>query len=89
MHFSHVLKVLFPFVLTLLHLTCYTAQQHAPIAERSSTHQPSLGLSLGPEYITVVQSFPNETSGPIMQIEGSKSYQIWFADTAKQKKIAR
>ena len=51
--------------------------------------QLSLGLSLGPEVITVAQVFENKSSGLIVRLEGSKSYQIWFADTARQKKITR
>ena len=65
-----------------------------PLCQQTKTpgggrDQPSLGLSLGPEFITVAQVWENQTSGPIVRLEGSKPYQIWFAETARQKKVTR
>ncbi|KAL6719735.1 hypothetical protein ACLMJK_001656 [Lecanora helva] len=51
--------------------------------------EPPIGLSLGPELITVATEWQNLSSGPVVQLQGSKPYQIWFADIARDKKITR
>ena len=49
--------------------------------------QPFLGLSLGPRFITVAQSFPNNTAKVIAQVEGIETYQKTFAAMARKQSL--
>ena len=81
---SRIYALLFTSLVCLCSTSAVKQQQsHTP------NHQPPLGLSLGPQFITVAQVFDNTSTLPIVQIEGSKFYQVWFADIARHMKITR